>query len=86
MRCEACGTRSATRVVTRIVDGKKHIFYRCDSCGVEPEKPPAPPKLARPCAQCRKREGRIKLARLRENYRTVVYLCEVCAKRPERKT
>jgi len=78
MLCEACGSRTATQALTKVVDGQKRVLYRCDECAVEGPGS-GTPKPERPCEQCGKREGRIKLTRLGDKLRTVSYLCEVCA-------
>ena len=79
MLCESCGTQTATRAITRVVDGRKRLLYRCDTCAAEDQADVDGAKLERPCDQCGKREGRIKLTRLGGKFRTVSYLCELCA-------
>ena len=80
MLCETCEKRLATRVSTRVFNGEKQIIYRCEVCEALPETGSKPP-LERPCERCRQKEGRIKLTRLAERYRTITYLCETCAAR-----
>ncbi len=77
MTCDLCGQASATQVTTQIQNGEKSIQYRCDAC-FAPETHP-PPKLNRPCAQCKQREGEIKFVRVHPQGRSVTYVCEVCA-------
>ncbi|MDA0746988.1 MAG: hypothetical protein O2954_10745 [bacterium] len=79
MRCDHCGARPATRVLTQIVAGEKQLIYRCDECTEASSQEEKPPKLERPCDRCGKREGRIKLKRLHERYQSLSYLCEICA-------
>lgn len=77
MTCEICKKASATQVITQVHNGQKSIQYRCDACLTRENQPP--PKLNRPCTQCKQREGDIKLVRLRPKGRIVTYVCEICA-------
>ncbi len=76
MTCEICKKASATQVITQVQNDKKSIHYRCDACLTLKNQPP--PKLNRPCAQCKQHEGDIKLVRLRPKGRVVTYVCEMC--------
>ena len=78
MTCDLCGEASATQAITQVQNGQKHIQYRCDACIQHNNQPP--PKLNRPCAQCKQREGEIKFVRHRPQGRVVTYVCEVCIK------
>lgn len=73
--CERCGKVPATEAQTHIENGIKRVLYRCDTCAALSSAP----KLDRPCAQCKQREGEIKLIRLRPHGRVVTYLCPACA-------
>ena len=76
--CDTCGTRPSTRILTEMIDGEKKLLYRCETCldasGGGPNE-----QLERPCDQCGKQEGLIKVTRLQVRYRTVTYACERCA-------
>ncbi len=77
MLCETCETRTATRVSTRVLNGEKQVTYRCEVCEAAPAAG-SKTRLERPCERCGEKEGRIKLTRLAERYRTVTYLCDSC--------
>ncbi|MCZ6633578.1 MAG: hypothetical protein O7G87_09250 [bacterium] len=76
MTCETCGEAQTTQISTQIVDGTKKALYQCDACA---SGQTGQPKLERPCEQCGKREGTIKLVCLRGSARVVSYICQTCA-------
>ena len=76
MTCDLCGQATATQVITQVQNGKKSVHYYCDAC--QKQETHTPPKLNRPCATCKQREGEIKFVRQRPQGRVVTYICEAC--------
>gem|GEM_PF-2393281 len=78
--CDTCGSRDATQVVTRIINGAAKPIYLCSVC-TEVQEPERPATFDQPCEKCRQAEGRVKMVQIVNGRRRVSFLCNSCALR-----